>query len=43
MLVSDVSMMIERHLEAYRIALPVLEKQEKGNDDCMYRSKEKMQ
>lgn len=32
MLISDVSMMIENHLEAYRIALPVLEQQEKGDD-----------
>ncbi len=32
MLISDVSMMIEYHLEAYRIALRVLEQQEKGDD-----------
>lgn len=34
MLVSDVSIMIERHLEAYRIALPVLEQQESQCQKC---------
>lgn len=30
MSVSDIAVMVERHLQAYRIALPILEQQERG-------------
>lgn len=32
MSVSDIAVMVERHLQAYRIALPILEQQERGDD-----------
>lgn len=31
MSVSDIAVMVERHLQAYRIALPILEQQERGD------------
>ena len=31
MSVSDIAVMVERHLQAYRIALPILEQQEQGD------------
>lgn len=33
MSVSDIAVMVERHLQAYRIALPILEQQERGEDE----------
>ncbi|MBS6031535.1 MAG: hypothetical protein KIB40_00050 [Pantoea sp.] len=30
---SDIAVMVERHLQAYRIALPILEQQERGEGD----------
>lgn len=32
MSVSDIAVIVERHLQAYRIALPILEQQEQGDD-----------
>lgn len=33
MSVSDIAVMVERHLQAYRIALPILEQQERGEGE----------
>lgn len=33
MSVSDISIMVERHLQAYRIALPILEQQDNQNGE----------
>jgi len=36
---SDIAVMVERHLQAYRIALPILEQQERGESWIEWRGK----